>query len=140
MPLLSIVLIVTLLPLCAYAGLALAVGRERVWETVFGSVGPPPSDSERSAWMRLLEQEGAHRLAETENQIDVEVRTRWLRFPDHVTIRLLALQDGFSTVVVYSRAVYGLYDFGVNRKRVRSWLQGLKAELGSLPTDSAGRS
>ena len=161
-----VVLLVLLVPLLAYGGLALAVGRDGVWETLFGpgdrspvtfeTLQPPdrpnrhlvcPPDlcraadgespvfpvsveAQRAAWDRLLDREGARRLPGPDGQIDVEVRTPWLRFPDLVTIRPIALAPGRSTVALYSRSLYGHSDLGVNAARLRAWLAALAAELG----------
>lgn len=175
--LLRVVLVVLLVPLLAYAGLALAVGRDGVWETLFGpgdrrpvafetlvppdrpnhhlvcppdlcrdAVGESPVfpvavEAQVAAWNRLLDREGARRIAATKTatktdvpQIDAEVRTPWLRFPDLVTIRPIALGPDRSTVAVYSRSLYGHSDLGTNAARLRSWLGAMEAELGRVAT------
>ena len=48
--------------------------------------------------------------------------TPTLRFPDDVRAEIVALPDGSSSILLYSQSRYGLYDFGVNRKRVERWL------------------
>ena len=176
---LRVILIVLLLPLLAYAGLALAVGRDGVWDTLLGAgdrgpvafetlqppdrpnrhlvcppdlcrkadgespVFPVAVEAQAKAWDRLIEREGARRFARQDGQsqagqIDVEVRTPWLRFPDLVTIRPIALGPDRSTVALYSRSLYGHSDFGVNAGRLRSWLGALEAELGRVATAAAG--
>ena len=45
-----------------------------------------------------------------------------LRFPDVVTVEFVALPETRSSLAIYSRARYGKYDFGKNRKRVQRWL------------------
>ena len=48
-------------------------------------------------------------------------RSRVLNFPD--LVQVAAVPDGQgSWPVIYSRSVYGRYDFGVNRQRVETWL------------------
>ena len=49
-----------------------------------------------------------------------------LRFPDVVTVEFVALGADRSSLAVYSRARYGRYDFGVNRRRVLAWLHRLQ--------------
>jgi len=49
-------------------------------------------------------------------------------FPDTMTVRLFENRDGTSTAAIYSRSHYGKDDFGVNERRVRSWLHDLAAE------------
>jgi len=45
-----------------------------------------------------------------------------LRFPDIVTVELIPLGPGRSSIALYSRSRYGEYDFAKNRKRVEKWL------------------
>ncbi|MBP2315342.1 DUF1499 domain-containing protein [Azospirillum soli] len=181
--LLRVLLVVLLVPLLAYAGLALAVGRDGVWETLFGPgdrrpvafetlippdrpnhhlvcppdlcreaagespVFPVAVEAQVAAWKRLLEREGARRLAGRDGQndmakidvpqIDAEVRTPWLRFPDLVTIRPIALGPDRSTVALYSRSLYGHSDLGTNAARLRAWLGAMEAELGRVATAAA---
>jgi uncharacterized protein (DUF1499 family) len=49
-----------------------------------------------------------------------------LRFPDVITVEFVALGADRSSLAVYSRARYGRYDFGVNRRRVLAWLHRLQ--------------
>lgn len=164
-----VAVVVLLVPLLVYAGLALAVGRDAVWATLLGpgergavafeTLGPSdrpnrylvcPRDlcrradaespvftatvaEQRRALNRLLAQEGAQRLRDENGQIEVEVRTPWLRFPDLVTLRPVPMGADRSTVAIYSRSLYGRSDFGVNAARVRSWLGTLSADLGTAP-------
>ncbi len=51
--------------------------------------------------------------------------TPYLRFPDEVRAEVIALPDGRASIAVYSQSRYGLYDLGVNRKRVGRWLSRL---------------
>lgn len=160
---LRVLLVVLAVPLLAYAGLALAVGRDGVWAALFGpgergavefrGLAPPdrpnrhlvcprdlcarpdaespvlpvPAEAQRAAWDRLLQRHGARILSEADGQIEVEMRTPWLRFPDLVSIRVLPLGADRSTVAVYSRSLYGHSDLGVNAGRVRDWLEELRA-------------
>jgi len=87
---------------------------------------------QRRAWDRLLDREGARRLRDEGGQIEVEVRTPWLRFPDLVTIRPIPSEADRSTVAVYSRSLYGHSDFGVNAARVRAWLRALTTDLSAI--------
>lgn len=58
-------------------------------------------------------------------QSDYLQRSARFRFPDLVTVRFFPLSPKQSTLAVYSRALYGRRDFGVNRERVVSWLASL---------------
>lgn len=57
-------------------------------------------------------------------------RSRWLGFPDYVSVRAIPLGDGSATLAIYSRARYGHSDFGVNRARVERWLAAVADRLG----------
>jgi uncharacterized protein (DUF1499 family) len=63
-------------------------------------------------------------------------RSAVFRFPDLISVRFLDAGGGTSTLAVYSRSVYGTYDFGVNRRRVEDWIGQLEARLGQA---AAGR-
>lgn len=56
-------------------------------------------------------------------------RSRFFRFPDIVDVRVLPHGEAGSTVALYSRAVYGIRDFGVNERRVRDWIGKLEVLL-----------
>lgn len=51
-------------------------------------------------------------------------RSRVFRFPDLIDLRVLPAGSG-SALAIYSRARYGIRDFGVNRERVERWLARL---------------
>ena len=57
------------------------------------------------------------------------VRSAVLNFPDLVTIEVDAAGPQASTLVLYSRSVYGYSDFGVNRQRLDAWLAALQATI-----------
>jgi uncharacterized protein (DUF1499 family) len=53
------------------------------------------------------------------------VRTRWLRFPDTLTVQLIKSAEG-TGIALYSRSQIGSYDWGVNRKRINSIVAALR--------------
>ena len=57
-------------------------------------------------------------------------RTRLMRFPDFIAIEIRPVEGG-STALVYSRSVFGVRDFDVNRMRVERWLAAAQARLGA---------
>lgn len=162
---LRVLLVVLAVPLLAYLVLAAVVGRDGVWETVFGPgnrapvdfatltvpdspnrylvcpvgqcaradaespVHPVPAERLRAAWMGVLERHGAKLLSDAGGQIEAEVRTPWLRFPDLVTVKILPQGEGRSSSAVYSRSLYGHSDMGVNAARVRAWMAEVEAGL-----------
>ena len=56
-------------------------------------------------------------------------RSRLFGFPDYVSIRFREPETGVSTLSVFSRSRFGIYDFGKNKKRVNNWLQQLKSNI-----------
>ena len=65
--------------------------------------------------------EGAVRLAGDDTWSTWAARTRTMRYPDYVSIRLLP--DGNGTrIVALSRSRFGYGDGGVNAARLRRWL------------------
>lgn len=56
------------------------------------------------------------------------VRSAVLNFPDIVAGQVAAAPSG-TRLFLYSRSLFGRYDFGVNRRRVEAWLAALRAAL-----------
>jgi uncharacterized protein (DUF1499 family) len=57
-------------------------------------------------------------------------KSKTFRFPDFIDAEAMPLTGGQTALAFYSRAKYGIRDFGVNRARVERWLAALKRELG----------
>ena len=53
-------------------------------------------------------------------------RSRLFGFPDTIWVQFVDLRSE-SSLIIYSRSNYGYWDFGVNRKRVKSLLKKIKA-------------
>ncbi len=74
-------------------------------------------------------------LAEDEEsqQFDYVQRSARFRFPDIITVRFISVatyhSESQSTLAIYSRSVYGKGDFGVNRERIKAWLDILHEGL-----------
>lgn len=49
-------------------------------------------------------------------------RSLVFRFPDTINVQVVALPDGRSTVLLYSRSQIGRGDLGVNRARIERWI------------------
>lgn len=60
------------------------------------------------------------------SQMTFVQKTKVFRFPDIIDVLAISLPEDRSTIAVYSRAVYGIRDFGVNRRRVEAWLAKLE--------------
>ena len=52
-------------------------------------------------------------------------RSRWIGFPDYVSVRAVPLNGDRSTLAIFSRSRFGSDDLGVNRARVERWLAAL---------------
>jgi uncharacterized protein (DUF1499 family) len=57
-------------------------------------------------------------------------KSKTFRFPDFIDAEAVPLSGGQTALAVYSRAKFGIRDFGVNRARVERWLAALKRDLG----------
>jgi len=53
-------------------------------------------------------------------------RSRWIGFPDYVTIRVLPRGDDAAMLAIWSRSRFGHSDMGVNAARVERWLAELQ--------------
>jgi uncharacterized protein (DUF1499 family) len=88
------------------------------------------------AWMRpepdVVTEEQNHAasvLYETARAVfngDYVVRSALMNFPDLVTVQVNTAGADRSTLVIWSRSVYGRSDFGVNRERTKAWLAALQ--------------
>jgi hypothetical protein len=59
-------------------------------------------------------------------QIHYVVRSALMNYPDLVTVQVDDAGANRSTLVIWSRSVYGRSDFGVNRERTKAWLAVLQ--------------
>lgn len=99
---------------------------------VLAPVFAAPLDGLRQAVVAVAAEEArTHlvRLDKQARQAEFEQRSRILGFPDTITVAFEAAGHGGATLAIYSRARYGYYDFGVNRRRVQRWLAALEARL-----------
>ena len=81
------------------------------------------ADELRERWREVISaQPRVELLAEDGQQFDYVQRSARFRFPDIITVRFISVPPSKSTLVIYSRSVYGKSDFGVNRKRIEAWL------------------
>ena len=112
---------------------------ESVCSTQTDGVAPVfdvPVTKLQAAWDELIAEEPRVQVLRrdiTNQQIDYVQRTRFLRFPDLITVRFVPIDDTHATLAIYSRSVYGEGDFGVNRARVEEWLAKLKARVEQAP-------
>lgn len=66
-------------------------------------------------------------------QLHWVVRSAVFNFPDLVTAQAMPHDPTGSTLLLYSRSVYGYGDFGVNRQRLTVWLAALDKAVRPLP-------
>ncbi|MBJ7533080.1 DUF1499 domain-containing protein [Rhodomicrobium vannielii ATCC 17100] len=52
-------------------------------------------------------------------------RSAFWRFPDTIEVRFVDVEDGRSTIAIYSRSLVGRGDLGVNKARVQRWIDKL---------------
>jgi uncharacterized protein (DUF1499 family) len=64
-----------------------------------------------------------------QRQVHFVARSAVLNFPDLITAQVAEAGPDSSTLVLYSRSVYGYGDFGVNRQRLDFWLAALRINL-----------
>ena len=82
----------------------------------------------RERWMTMIASQPrieTRKADEEAMQYGFIQRTKFMRFPDIITVRFIPLEQRRSTLAVYSRSRYGRRDFGVNKDRVRAWLEAL---------------
>jgi len=63
-------------------------------------------------------------------QLHWVVRSAVFNFPDLVTAQAMLHDPAGSSLLLYSRSVYGYGDFGVNRQRLTVWLAALDNAVG----------
>lgn len=62
-------------------------------------------------------------------QVHYVVRSAVMNAPDLLTAQVSPNGPDGSSLILYSRSVYGYSDLGVNRKRVEAWLGALRSLL-----------
>jgi uncharacterized protein (DUF1499 family) len=56
-------------------------------------------------------------------------RSAVFNFPDRIMLQVVAEGPRESGLILYSGSVYGRSDFGVNRRRIETWLAALQMKL-----------
>jgi uncharacterized protein (DUF1499 family) len=65
-------------------------------------------------------------------------RSRLLRFPDTIDVKIIPRDEARSTLALYSRSQIGYWDFGVNRARLERWLKRIGEIAAQTPEVSEG--
>lgn len=86
---------------------------------------PLPPAELRARIDAVAQAEGATVLAEDTAHVTWIARTRLMRYPDFVSIRLDQTEAGGTRLTALSRARFGHSDMGVNAARLDRWLAGL---------------
>ncbi len=87
-------------------------------------------DDLRRTFRRTIDMEPrSERVAEngTAHTERYVMRTNLMRFPDTIRVQFIDLGNNTSTVAIYAQAQIGYSDRGVNKARLRRWLQALDA-------------
>ena len=87
-------------------------------DALFGRLKAIVDEEPRIQW--LAEDRAGYRL-------ELIQRSRIFRFPDRISVAVMpGAQGNSSAPAIYSRAQYGIWDFGVNSARVRRWARVLE--------------
>lgn len=80
-----------------------------------------------NAWQQMITLQPRTRLLSHAKPLSYQYvqYSRFFHFPDYIDVAFIPLTDKTSTLAIYSHSVYGHYDFGVNEKRVQSWIHDL---------------
>jgi uncharacterized protein (DUF1499 family) len=92
---------------------------------------PMAAPAAAAAWLAIIESEprtGVIAISPDGLRIEAEQRSAGFGFVDRISAWFIPMGNGRSTLAVYSRAQTGYWDLGVNKRRVRDWLQRLAAE------------
>jgi len=91
-----------------------------------------PADKVLAALKRIaLAEPRTELLAEdtAQRRLALVQRSKTFRFPDFIDVEAVPASGGGSALAIYSRAKYGIRDFGVNRARIERWIAALRAQL-----------
>ena len=87
-------------------------------DALFGRLKAIIDEEPRIQW--LAEDRAGHRL-------ELIQRSRIFRFPDRISVAVMpGARNNGSAPALHSRAQFGIWDFGVNRARVRRWAKALQ--------------
>jgi uncharacterized protein (DUF1499 family) len=88
-----------------------------------------PVASLKQRWNGFIDTVPQTDLVESDEAAEIytyRIRTPLLRFPDDVTVQFVALDEGRSSLAIYSRSHYGYSDLGTNQRRVDEWISRLR--------------
>lgn len=82
----------------------------------------------KKAWEDMITDQSRVKLiteSPDHQQLSYEQSSLVFRFIDNIDVRFIPITPVKSTIAIFSRSQVGYYDFGVNRRRVKSWLKQL---------------
>ncbi len=68
-------------------------------------------------------------LSHTNQQIQYQQFSSVFKFKDIITVQFNSINKTQSSIYIYSYSTVGYWDFGVNCRRVKSWLQQLQHQI-----------
>ncbi len=85
-----------------------------------------------NAWHSVIDDQPRTKIVAVSNdglQIEAMQESAVFGFVDLISARVSLLSEKKSTIAVYSRSTVGYWDFGVNERRVRDWLEALGRQI-----------
>lgn len=61
--------------------------------------------------------------------VTYEQRSKFMAFPDYITLKIIFEDDRRSRLIIYSRSRFGYFDLGVNRARVKAWAAAFQSPI-----------
>ena len=99
------------------------VSRERLREALIHAVREEPRTN-------LLE------LDKLARQAAFEQRSALFGFRDRIVVEFIELGPEESSLAMFSRSLTGIWDLGVNCRRIRRWLDAIRNQLNDNKTDT----
>jgi hypothetical protein len=92
---------------------------------------PINAEKLKQVWFSLMEEQPRTHLlpGEIPDQFLFVQRSWFFQFPDIIAIRFQPQPGERSTLVIYSKSLYGYSDLGVNETRIRTWIGELQKKL-----------
>jgi uncharacterized protein (DUF1499 family) len=118
-------------PASRNSALAAPVGTQPAPDVVTPPFGIPAPELYQAVLAVAAAQPRTYLAAEypAQRQIHFVARSAVFNFPDLITAQVNAAGADGSTLVLYSRSVYGYGDLGVNRQRLTVWLAALRITI-----------
>ncbi|MBR72279.1 MAG: hypothetical protein CMM30_04985 [Rhodospirillaceae bacterium] len=93
---------------------------EGKWNYIIETLSKIANDEPRTVTLKNNISEGKLQLCQ---------KSLIFKFPDLIWIQAITIDEYSSSVAIFSKAKYGKYDFGVNKKRVLRWIDKLSDKI-----------